>query len=205
MKLVRYFLMCMCIGLVSRVAQGADLFGTAAVNVTSDTAATAKKMAFDEARRQIIMDVLGQYADLEALRAQVVSEKASVLTNLIASSSISGERQSDTTYSANISMTINRQSAKNWLTDNGIQNWLVATEEAGDKFLLFVDLTDRMADWAQIKRAAATTRIDLNTEFIDGAQIVFSAPVGKRGAFTIWARENGWRYRNVDGNLHIFK
>ena len=205
MKLAKCFLVCGGLLLGAQGAIGADLVGSASVNVTSDTAANAKKMAFDEARRQIITDVLGQYSDMEALRAQVAAEKASVLTNLIASSSISGERQSNTTYSAKISMTINRQGAKNWLSDNGIQNWLIAIEDAGDRFFLFIDLTDKLADWSQIRRAAADNGIDLDTQFIDGNQMVFAVPVTKRGAFTILARENGWRYRNVDGNLHIFK
>ena len=192
-------------GTLCGAAIGADLMGVASVNVTSDTAATAKTMAFDEARRQIVTEVLGQYADGEALRSVVAAEKNSVLTNLVASSGISGERQSDTTYSANISMTLNRQSAKAWLTDNGIQNWLNATEDAGDKFLLIADLKDKLTDWMQIRYAATNNGIDLNTRFIDGNQVVFFVPTAKRGAFTIWARENGWRYRNRDGNLHIFK
>ena len=205
MKLAKWLFVFGFVGLVVQGVSAAELVGSASVNVTSDTAATAKKMAFDEARRQIITEVLGQYADSEALHAQVVAEKASVLTNLIASSSISGERQSDTTYSANISMILNRQAAKKWLSDNGIQNWLIATEETGDKFLLVVDLKDRLSDWAQIRRAATDSGIDLDTVFIEGNQMVFSVPAAKRAAFTIWARENGWRYRGIDGNLHIFK
>ena len=205
MKLAKWLFVFGFVGLVVQGVSAAELVGSASVNVTSDTAATAKKMAFDEARRQIITEVLGQYADSEALHAQVVAEKASVLTNLIASSSISGERQSDTTYFANISMILNRQAAKKWLSDNGIQNWLIATEETGDKFLLVVDLKDRLSDWAQIRRAATDSGIDLDTVFIEGNQMVFSVPAAKRAAFTIWARENGWRYRGIDGNLHIFK
>lgn len=205
MKFIKLFLVVCCLGTWAQVSVAADLFGVASVNVTSDTAATAKKMAFDEARRQIVTEVLGQYADGEALRSVVAAEKNSVLTNLVASSGISGERQSDTTYSANISMTLNRQSAKAWLTDNGIQNWLNATEDAGDKFLLIADLKDKLTDWMQIRYAATNNGIDLNTRFIDGNQVVFFVPTAKRGAFTIWARENGWRYRNRDGNLHIFK
>jgi hypothetical protein len=205
MKLAKYLFMFGFLGLVIHGAWAAELVGAASVNVTSDTAANAKKMAFDEARRQIISEVLEQYADAEALHTQVMAEKASVLTNLIASSSISGERQSDTTYSANISMTLNRQAAKNWLADNSIQNWLIATDDAGDKFLLIVDAKDRLADWIQIRRTATDSGIDLDNVYMEGNQMVFVVPTTKRAAFTIWARENGWRYRGIDGNLHIFK
>lgn len=205
MKLCKCLFVSGLVGLLSRVVFAAGLVGTASVNVTSDTAATAKKMAFDEARRQIISDVLGQYADADALRAVVAEENSAILTTLIASSSISGERQSDTTYSANISMSINRQAAKNWMNDNAIQNWLIVTEDAGDKFFVFVDLSDKLSDWAQIRRAAANAGIDLDTQFVDGNQMVFAVLQARRSAFTILARENGWRYRNMDGNLRIFR
>ena len=42
-----------CLFLTS-VCWAGTLSGTVSVNITSDTAATAKNMAFDEARRQII-------------------------------------------------------------------------------------------------------------------------------------------------------
>ena len=50
-----------CAVVFCAAAHASDLSGVASVNVTSDTAAAAKDMAFDEARRQIITDVLGQY------------------------------------------------------------------------------------------------------------------------------------------------
>lgn len=205
MNFIKKVFVCGLVGLMMWPAYSIDLTGTASVNVTSDTAATAKKMAFDEARRQIIVDVLGQYADVEILQPVVAAEKSAVLTNLIASSSISGERQSNTTYSANISMTINRQNAKNWLTENEIQNWLLSSEDGGTKFLVFADLKDKFSDWMQLRAAATGAGISLDSEMVYGNQIVFSAPSARRSAFTILMREKGWRYRNADGNLHIFK
>lgn len=186
-------------------AFGADLVGTASVSITSDTAAVAKKMAFDEARRQILVDALGAYADVSALKVAVANEQSSVLTNLIASSSISGERQSNTTYSANISMTINCKTAKNWMQENGIQNWLAVTEENANKFLLIVDLKDKISDWATLRRMALDAKIDLDTLVINDNQVVFAVPGSRRGVLTVRARENGWRYRNVNENLYLFK
>ena len=69
----------------------ASLTGTASVNVTSDTATNAKNMAFDEARRQIIRDVLSNYSDASSLNNAIKSEKSSALMNLISASSITGE------------------------------------------------------------------------------------------------------------------
>lgn len=183
----------------------AGLTGTAHVNVTSDTATTAKKMAFDEARRQIIVDVLSPYSDTSALRSAVANEKNAVLMNLIESSGISGERLSDTTYSANIKMTVSRAAAKNWLAGQDIQNWLRTEEEDDDKFTIVATLNDKFADWGQIRRAASGAGVDLATESINGNKIVFRASAGKRGTLTAALRENGWRYQDRDGLLHIFK
>ena len=183
----------------------AGLSGTAHVNMTSDTAATAKKMAFDDARRQIIVDVLSPYSDVAALRAAVANEKNAVLTTLIESSGISGEKLSDTTYSANIKMTVNRLAAKNWLEGADVQNWLPMEEETGNKFTIVATLNDKFADWGQIRRVANGTGVDLETESINGNQIVFRANSGRRGVLTLALRENGWRYQDRDGLLHIFK
>ncbi len=187
------------------VAVAAGLTGTAHVNITSDTATTAKKMAFDEARRQIIVDVLSPYADTGALRAAVANEKNAVLTNLIESSGISGEKTSDTTYSANIKMTVNRAAAKNWLAGADVQNWLSTEEESGNKFTMVATLHDKFSDWGQIRRAAMGAGVDLETESINGNQIVFRANAGRRAALTAALRENGWRYQDKNGLLHIFK
>ena len=67
---VKKILVALCVVAAPVMAHAAiDLSGVASVNVTSDTAATAKDMAFDEARRQIITDVLGQYSMSEQLES----------------------------------------------------------------------------------------------------------------------------------------
>lgn len=188
------------------VANAAELVATASVNVTSDTAATAKNMAMDEARRQIIVDTLSPYSDTVALRDAVAHEKSSVLTTLIASSGIRGERLSDTTYSANITMTVDRNAAKNWLAEHDIQNWLsVDGMNAENESVVAVSLNDRLSDWARVRRIANDAGIDLNTKSINGNVIYFRVPAARRGALTIAMREAGWRYQNRDGVLHIFK
>ncbi len=192
-------------GAVCGAAMGADLMGTASVNVTSDTSATAKNMAFDEARRQIIVDALSPYSDSSALRAAVVGEKSSVLTSLIASSGISGEKLSDTTYAAKITMTVNRAAAKNWLASHDIQNWLTVDESVSDTFPMVLMFNNRISDWTNIRRTAANAGIDLNTVAIADGQIVFHVASARRGAITIALRNAGWKYKDRDGALYIYK
>ena len=202
MKVWRLF--CIC-ALLMNGANASELVGSAFVNVTSDTSATAKNMAFDEARRQIIVDVLSPYSDTAALRSAVAGEKSSVLTALISSSGISGEKLSDTTYSAKITMTVNKVSAKNWLNANNVQNWVSLEEGADDTFPMVVVLNNRVSDWGGIRHAAAVNGIDLKAEMIGDNQIMFNVATRQRGAITMALRDAGWKYKDRNGTLYIFK
>lgn len=186
-------------------ARGADLVGTASVNVTSDTSANAKTMALNEARRQILRDTLRQYAIADQLLPVLAKASSAELTNLIASSGIDGERTSDTTYSANITMTVDRVAAKEWMNNHNIQNWLTDGTGRGDTFIAVVTLTDPMADWARLNAIARAEKIDLGTKFIGGKQVTLELPVSVRGAFTIAIREAGWNYSANEGILQIWR
>ena len=181
-----------------------DLSGVASVNVTSDTAAAAKNMAFDEARRQIISDVLGQYAIPDLLDDAIKNASGADLTNLIASSSIDGEQQSDTTYSANITMTIDANAARIWMTDNNVQNWLT-DGKSGDTFVVQIVMSDKLAGWIELNNIARAEGINMDTKYINGNRVTVEIPVSSRGAFTIAIGEAGWRYADQNGVLHIIK
>lgn len=185
-------------------AHAAQLQGRASVNVTSDTAATAKNMAFDEARRQILTDVLRQYADVDALRQLMQSAKNSELANLISSSSIDGEQLSDTTYSANIKMELDGAAVRNWLAENSVQNWLPDGSQR-DVFIVSVNMSDAVNNWADLNRIARAEKIDLGTKYMTGNTATLELPTSVRGAFTIAVRESGWRFANQDGILRIWK
>ena len=195
-------LVAFCGGAVA--ASAVELQGTAAVNVTSDTAAAAKNMAFDEARRQIIVDSLRQYADVNALKVAVKNAKGADLMNLIAASSIDGEQQSDTTYSANITMTVDAGQARNWLAEHNVQNW-IPDADSQDMFVVRVNMSDGLANWMDLNRIARAEQIDLGTKYISAGSAILEVPVSMRGRFTIALREGGWRYADQDGALRIWK
>ena len=186
------------------VANATGLYGVANVNVTSDTANAAKNMAMTEARRQIITDVLGQYSDRGALLPALQATDDAKLMGLIATTAIDGEQTSDTTYSANISMTLDLDAARQWLVENEIQNWL---PNAADKnyFVVTVNLKDVIADWAELNKIARDEKIDYQTRGINGATVMLDVPVTQRGAFTIAVREGGWHFANMDTGLRIWK
>lgn len=196
------------IGLVCCVAispgGAVDLRGMASVNITSDTAANAKNIAFDEARRQIIGDVLRQYVDVNALNELLRKAKSSELAELIATSSIDGEKASDTTYSANISMEIDAGAAKGWLENNAVNHWL-PDESKRDVFVVNVSMSNGLSDWAQLNQIARNEKFDLGTKSMTGNSAILELPVSVRGRFTIAVREAGWRFANDDGVLRIWK
>ena len=185
-------------------ANAADFQGVAAVNVTSDTAATAKNMAFDEARRQIIVDAVRQYADVNALDELVKNAKADDLLNMISSTSIDGEQLSDTTYSANITMVVNADAVRRWLGENGVQNW-IPDDKNPDVFVTTVNMSDALANWIELNQIARNEKIDLNAVVMTSDTVVLNLPVSVRGKFTIAVREAGWKFANSDGNLRIWK
>lgn len=194
----------LCAIVIPMMAHGAELQSVASVNITSDTASTAKNMAFSEARRQIITDVLKQYANVEQLDELIKNSSDAQLTELITSSSVDGEQQSDTTYSANITMTVNRDLARNWLTENNVQNWLT-DGGTGDVFVVQAVMSDRLAGWMELRRIARAEGINLATQYINGNQITIEVPVANRAEFTIALREAGWQYADQNGVLHILK
>lgn len=182
----------------------APLQGSAFVNVTSDTAAMAKNMAFDEARRQIIIDALRQYADVNALRNLLHDSKVSDLAGLVSSSTIDGEKTSDTTYSANITMVLDDAAVRSWLTGAGVQHW-VPDGVVRDVFIVSVNMSDSISNWADLNRIARNENFDLGTKSMTGNTALLELPTSVRGAFTIAIRESGWRYANQDGVLKIWK
>jgi hypothetical protein len=181
----------------------ATLQGTASVNITSDTATNAKNMAFDEARRQIIRDTLRQYSIEDQLLPVLQNAKSSELTNLITSSSIDGEKLSDTTYSANITMTVDSDAAQNWLTENNVQNWL--NTNSNETVIVIINMSDGIANWMELQKIARDEKVELATKYMTGNQATVEIPKSVRNTFTIALRESGWQYANQDGALRIWK
>lgn len=201
---LKHFLVVLTALFVATGAWCAELRGMAAVNITSDTAANAKNMAFDEATRQIVVDALRQYVDVPALQAAVANAKASELSNLILSTSIDGEQTSDTTYSANITMVLDSDAIRDWLNQNNVQNWL-PDKQNQDMSVVVVNLSNRLNDWTDVNRIANEKNISLNTKNITGNIIRMEIPQSVRGVFTIAVRESGWKYTDKNGELHIWK
>lgn len=190
---------------LTSVGAHAALSGTASVNITSDTSANAKTMAFDDARRQIIIDSLSPYADGVALRDVVKNEKTEILTNLIATSSITGEQSSATGYAADITMSLNDGLAKKWLDMHGVQNWIPVGIDAQNNFNLVAAFGDDFSKWANLRRLALGVGVDLDTSSIFDGEFTFAVPKAKRTTLTLALRDAGWHYADENGTLKVTK
>ena len=191
----------MCAG-TAHAAQ--NMTGRASVNVTSDTAAAAKNMALAEARRQIIRDVVAPYSDAAQLDALMADAPDADLTLLIAKSRIDNEQTSATTYSADIRMTLERVAVRDWLNDNGVQNWL-GDPATADRTVVMVRLNNGLNDWIELNAIARDTGIVMDTRRMDATRIIVEIPASSRSMLTAAARGMGWRYSDDDGVLNIWK
>lgn len=185
-------------------AFGFELSATVPVNQTSDTAANAKINATDLARRQILYNVLSQYAQKEALNGLIYDTASDELMNLISSTSVANEQISSDTYSANITMVVDNRAAKKWLDAAGIQNW-VPLEEAKEMFMALIVVPNGLADWAELKRITRAGKAEIETQTIVGNQIVAKLPLNYQSRFMAAVREAGWKYTNNGGVLQVWK
>jgi len=201
LKLLIVLLFC-APGVVGAVTLGSN----AHVNVTSDTAATAKSMAMNEARRQIITEVLSNYADAEQLESLVGESKDSKLTNLISSTSIENERLSATTYSANIKMNVDALAAKKWLVDNNVRNWLGGDDTVdADKTIIFATVSGGLRGWIDFMRTMRDGNLNIDVKNISGDQVMINIPATGRSSFITAITRAGWTYSDINGTLRIWK
>lgn len=181
-----------------------NLTGSVAVNQTSDTAANAKINAVNSARRQILTNVLSQYANKESLDDLIQKTSSDDLMNLILSSSVSNEQISANGYSAKITMNVDNDAAKKWLDSNGVQNW-VPLMESDERFVVVMVVSNGLQDWSELKRIARDDNIEIETQSIAGNQIVAKMPLSYRTKFTAAAKNAGWHFSDDEGVLHIWK
>ena len=181
-----------------------DLIGSYDITQTSDTAAKAKSEAMNIARRQILFDVLSNYSEIDSLRELLDNTSDNDLLDFISAASVSNEHISSETYSATISMNIDNDAVKRWLTVNNVKNWVPLAENA-ESFSMFIVLPNGISDWGELKRITKNDNIDIDTVAIIGNQIFAKLPLNYRSKFTVALREMGWRYADNSGVLQVWK
>lgn len=196
-----------CILALGRDAIAVELFGTANVNVTSETSADAKNIAMSQARRQILSQVLGKYANAKLVDAAIKNAKNDDLVNMISASSIDDEQLANTAYSANITMYIDVNAASGWLSKNNIPNRLSGDNKTDveDYINIVVVMSDKLADWSELKSVARATDVIVDTRYIMGQQATIVVQKNKYAAFVNALHSAGWHSDNQNGLLKIWK
>lgn len=197
-----------CVGAIG-TSLALELTGTISVDETSDTAASAKTKAFDDAQRSVILRELRPYADFEQLSVAIKDSTNEDLMNMISSSSLDSEKISDTTYSANISFVIDGEAARRWMDEHSVQHWLPASGAAVMASVNVVTvnaiLVRPIADWMNLNSISRGLNTDLQTKTIVGNRITFAVPEKDITRFTNSLRSNGWQVQSFGGDYKIWK
>lgn len=201
-KIVCVFCCCM---LALGSALAVEITGTVPVNVTADTAAVAKDKAFNSARREVVARELRNYANPEQLNAALADSSNDELMNIISSSSLDGERVSDTTYTANISFVIDGDAAKTWMEKYSVQNWLPSSTSGvvivpENSVIAVATLYNPLSDWAALNAVMRSVELDITTNNIIGSRVSFVVSDSGVAKLSGALRANGWRViRDADG------
>ncbi len=179
--------------------------GVVTVNMTGNTAAAAKAAALDEAREKIVFNVLSKYTDELILQEFMVKVPKSDLANLVVSTGITGEKFSDTAYSANIDMGVDLAAAKKLLDDNSINNWLLYSQrEDAQKTLVFVTI-DGLSDWINFNKIARNTGFEFDLSRIYDGRATVSVMSDSAPLFVSAFKTYGWRGGQSNGVYHMWK
>jgi len=204
------YALCFCL-VAFGAALAVELTGTTSVNVTSDTAAAAKTKAFNSARREVIARELRAYANATQLENALKESSNDELLNIISSSSVAGEKVSDTTYTANISFVIDGDAARAWMEKYSVQNWLpaggsdVVVVQPVNSVIVNVTLLHPVADWSDLNAVARDAGVDLATTKIVGNNVSFYISDKDITKFSSVLRSNGWHVQQMDGYIKISK
>lgn len=181
-----------------------DLSGSLDVNENADTAVLAKEKAISVARKNIMYNVVSKYTNTNQLYELLQNIPSSDLMDLVKSSSITNERFSTTDYTATITMNFDTDMLKNWLSNNGIQNW-IPSNETTDVFTTVVNIENKLYDWAELKEICRSANIDIDVKNIKGTTLLLNLPYSSRTRFTVNTSNAGWHYKDKNGTLYIWK
>ena len=185
-------------------AENLTLYDNISVNVTSESASKAKKIAIESAKRKAIINILSNYSNTSELHRAL--EESKYIENLISSISIDGEKQSSKTYSANIKISLDEKNSKSWMDKNSVQNWLNLdnSDEKTDKIQVVINLKNALYDWIDFNKQLYFSGINFNIENIHGN--IVSGKISKSKKQSLLSlRNSGWNLRDTDNSIIVKK
>lgn len=185
-------------------AENVILYDVIPVNVTSDSAVKAKKIAIDSAKRKAIINILSNYSNTSELYKALDESKN--IEDLISSISIDTEKQSSKTYSANIKIVLNEKESKLWMDKNLVQNWLnLDNQNTQDKIQVIVNLKNAIHDWIDFNKQLYFSGITFDIESIQGSIISGNISKSKKQSFLSIIRNSGWNLNDSYDSVIVKK
>lgn len=196
----------LCCGFAANASS--DLTETSSIEITAATATDAKAKAMNSVRREIFVDVLSRYSEKPIIEKLVAETDDSDLINMVSSVSIGNERVSSTSYSADITMTLDQPSVQRWMLSNNIPNYMAAATDSDMSVSVVIDLNG-LGDWIEFRKLLRVAGIwdDLHfeTKSIFGGQIITSINANQKNKMIDVVRSGGWNIGQSQGILKISK
>lgn len=159
------------------------------VEKTAETAAAAKTVAMNEARRSAFSDILSnQISDVQAknLAEQITDDE---LVSMIDSISIENEKSDSTSYSADIIVDFDKSALNKWLETHELGT-IVDTPVIAGRKPIFLELNS-MYEFAQVMRLSRETGADLKIINISGNKISANIRENSYESFVSLVRDAG--------------
>ncbi|MFA7188289.1 MAG: hypothetical protein WC137_02345 [Alphaproteobacteria bacterium] len=159
------------------------------VEKTAETAAAAKTVAINEARRSAFSDILSnQVSDVQAknLAEQITDDE---LVSMIDSVSIENEKSDSTSYSADIIVDFDKKALNKWLENHELGTIIDAPAITG-RTPIFLELNS-MYEFAQVMRVSRETGADLKIINISGNKISANIRENSYESFVSLVRDAG--------------
>ncbi|MCL1892487.1 MAG: hypothetical protein FWF97_04350 [Alphaproteobacteria bacterium] len=172
------------------------------VEKTAETAAIAKNLALQEARRIELAAVLARQVGASDARRLATEISASDLANLVDSTVIEDEKSSGVAYSANVTTEFDKAALNEWLGNRGIQSAAEPAVAAGRAQVMF-SAAGGLNGWAAIMRASRAAGADLKITGIRGGEVSATVRDSARYAFVSEMRAAGVSVSGEYGALTI--
>lgn len=159
------------------------------VEKTAETAAAAKTVAMNEARRSAFSDILSnQISDVQAknLAEQITDDE---LVSMIDSISIENEKSDSTSYSADIIVDFDKSALNKWLETHELGT-IVDTPVIAGRKPIFLELNS-ISEFADVMRASRETGADLKIINISGNKISANVRENSYESFVSLVRDAG--------------
>ncbi len=160
------------------------------IDKRDDSATTAKNKGMDEARRDIVSTIFYRFGDSKKLNELLPSLSNSDIAALVGATNIDNEKQSQTSYVADVTMTVARESMINWMRKNDVPYTMIKSKKPAYIQMLsvdqFADNSTMKSNTMNIIRGMDSSKmlISVGDKYVADETLVYTAQITKMGENT---------------------